>query len=83
MERETETAESEYYDRLYREHSPYYNQILATTGRMLTPAQVEEVLDAHSIPLDELLADHVDNILGGQGLPERLDAAMLLAWLGY
>jgi hypothetical protein len=76
-------AEREYYHRLYEEHSPEYRRILATTGRMLTPAQVQDILDAHSIPLDELLADHVDNILGGQGLPERLDACMLLAWLGY
>ena len=78
------TAEGDQYDELYWERSPEYTNTVSRWGRMLTPAQVEDILAAHSFSVDDLLNDSGDPITGGAtSLPERLDAAMLYAWLGY
>lgn len=78
------TAEGDRYDGLYREYSPEYTLTVSRWGRMLTPAQVEDILSAHGFSVEDLLDDSGDPITGGAtSLPEQLDAAMLYAWLGY
>lgn len=78
------TPEGDRYDELYWERSPEYTNTVSRWGRMLTPAQVENILSAHSFSVDDLLTDDGDNITGdATELPNPLDAAMLYAWLGY
>lgn len=60
----------------YKEASPYYQSILAVSGRWLSVELVEGILRDHSITLDQYEEEE-------GGLHERTDAAELLAWLGY
>ncbi len=63
---------------MYKDSSPYYQGILATEGRYLSPEVVESILKDHSISLVEYLKDHISVVL-----PAQTDAAELLGWLGY
>lgn len=79
---ETKT-EGNHYHRMYSQASEYYQSVVSRWGRYLTPKRVEAILDAHGFTSKELLEDSHDNIVSGDTLPERLDAALLFAWLGY
>lgn len=65
---------------LYKASSAYYNEILAKRGRFLGPLDVTLILGDHSVSVAEYLGDP-DVALGT--LPEKTDAADLLAFLGY
>ncbi|UDL16308.1 hypothetical protein SEA_ZOOMAN_337 [Microbacterium phage Zooman] len=77
------SIEGDSYDESYMAHSPEYRSTVSRWGRMLTPAQVEDILTAHSFSVADLIEDTHDPIVLFGSLPERLDAAMLYAWLGY
>ena len=77
-------SEAGNYHKSFMRHSPEYRRTVAYWGRMLTPERVQDILNAHGFSVDDLLYDSGDPITGGAtSLPERLDAAMLYAWLGY
>jgi len=65
---------------LYKRSSPYYQGILASEGRYLSPAVTRSILRDHSVAEDEYLGDPMV-ALGA--LPAKTDAADLLAFLGY
>lgn len=78
------TTEGDEYHALYWMRSPEYTRTVSRYGRMLTPDNVRGILSAHGMGEEELLADEHDNVTGdATELPERFDAAMLYAWLGY
>ena len=66
--------------KVYADNSPYYRSIVASVGRWLTPLNVTLILHEHSVSVEDYLGDP-DVALGA--LPEKTDAADLLAWLGY
>lgn len=65
---------------LYKASSPYYNSILATEGRHLTRMATLTILHDHDVSVEDYLGDP-EVALGA--LPEKTDAADLLAFLGY
>ena len=79
-------AEAQSYHEAYSVEgagSPEYQTCVRRFGRMLTASQVEDILSAHSISIEELVNDEHDPILPEGGKPQTLDAALLYAWLGY
>lgn len=78
------TREEASYHESFWGRSAEYTLTVTRYGRKLTPERVESILAAHSFTVADLVEDTHDPILGGATeLPERLDAAMLYAWLGY
>ena len=64
----------------YKDNSPYYQAILRTEGRYLSPAIVREILADHDVTEADYLGDP---IVALGALPDETDAADLLAFLGY
>lgn len=63
---------------LYKGHSPYYQGILNTYGRMIPREVAISILHDHSMSESEYTAEIPLPVM-----PESVDASDLLAWLGY
>ena len=63
--------------KLYLRSSPYYQGILAQWGRMLSASQAGAILREHSLEA-EYEEEH-----GTLSADAQVDAADLLAWMGY
>ena len=63
--------------KLYAARSPYYQGILRSWGRYLTASQAGAILREHSME-EDYESEH-----GTLKADVRIDAADLLAWMGY